>query len=337
MKKIVIDCRYLGLSGIGRFLEGILDNLDFKKFEYILWGKKELIEKYYNCKYIYDDKTPFSAKSLFKSPTKEINKADILFTPNFIIPYGIKIRCDIMLHDVIFLDMPELSNGFKDTLIKKHLIKRGVKKAYNIYTVSNFTKDRIIHYYKKVENKINIIYADVSNSFKDFNQKLEKENYVIFVGNLKENKGLKYLLKAFDEINDYKLVIVGTKENYRSYDKNIIDLGNPKIEFTGYISDEELKNKIAKAKFLIQPSTYEGFGLPPLEAMYLGTKPIISDIEVFKEIYKDFDVIYFENKNSNDLALKIKNSDYILNFNKDLALKKFSHKENAKKIENNFN
>lgn len=333
MKKIVVDCRYLGLSGIGRYLEGLLDNFDFNKYEYILWGKKELVEKYKNCKYIYDSLSPFSAKSLFKSPTKEINKADILFTPNFIIPYGIKIRCDIILHDVIFLDMPELSNGLKDTLIKKHLIRRGVSKATTIYTVSNFTKERIIHYFKNVENKINVIYADVSNSFKEYDKKFAKENYVIFVGNLKENKGLRYLLEAFNEINDLKLIIVGTKENYRSYDKTIIDLYNSKIEFTGYISDEELKEKIAKARFLIQPSTYEGFGLPPLEAMYLGTKPIISDIEVFKEVYNGFDVIYFENKNSKDLTLKIKNSDFNLNFDKSKALIKFSHKSNAKMIE----
>ncbi len=336
MKKIVVDCRYLGFSGIGRYLECLLENFDFNKFEYILWGKKELIEKYTNCKYIYDDKSPFSVKGLLKSPTKEINKADVLFTPNFIIPYGIKIKCEIILHDVIFLDVPSLNNGFKDSLIKKLLIKRGIKKAKIIYIVSNFTKERITHYFKKQTNKIDIIYADVSKKFKEYNKTFDKEDYVIYVGNIKENKGLKYLLEAFKEINKYKLVIIGNKDNFRSYDKNVLNVDNPNIEFTGYVSDEVLLEKIAKAKFLIQPSTYEGFGLPPLEAMYLGTKPIISDIEVFKEIYDEFDVIYFENKNPNSLRDLINNSDYNLNFNKELAMKKFSHKDNAYKIEKSF-
>ena len=49
MKKIVIDCRYLGLSGIGRFLEGLLENFDFNQNEYILWGKEENVTKYKNC------------------------------------------------------------------------------------------------------------------------------------------------------------------------------------------------------------------------------------------------------------------------------------------------
>lgn len=336
MKKVVIDCRYLGLSGIGRFLESLLDYLDFNKFEYILWGKKELVEKYPNCKYIYDDLSPFSPKALFKSPTKEINKANILFSPNFIIPYGIKIRCDIMLHDIIFLDMPEINNGFKDNIIKKHLLKRGMKKAKNIYTVSNFSKERIIHFFKKTKDKLDVIYADASKSFKEYDKTFQKEDYVIYVGNIKENKGLKYLVEAFKDITNYKLVIVGNKDKFRSSDKDILNVESPNITFTGYISDDELKDKIAKAKFLIQPSTYEGFGLPPLEAMYLGTKPIISDIEVFKEVYSDFDVIFFENKNSNDLATKIKEADYHLNFDRELANKKYSHQNNAKKIESKF-
>ena len=336
MKKIVIDCRYLGLSGIGRFLEGLLENFDFEKNEYILWGKEEYVTKYPNCKYIFDSSSPFSPKSLFKSPTKKINEADILFTPNFIIPYGIKIRCDIMLHDVIFLDIKNINNGFKDYIIKKHLIKRGVTKSKNIYTVSNFTKERIINYFPKQKNKIKIIYADVSKGFKNYDKSYAKEDYVIYVGNIKENKGLKYLIEAFKDINNYKLVIVGNKDKFRSSDKSVLNIDNPNINFTGYISDDELKEKIAKAKFLIQPSTYEGFGLPPLEAMYLGTKVIMSDIDVFKEIYKDFDVIYFKNKDSLDLKNKILNSNYNLSFDKNLALNKFSHKNNAIEIEKNF-
>lgn len=241
-----------------------------------------------------------------------------------------------MLHDVIFLDIKNINNGFKDYIIKKHLIKRGVKKSKNIYTVSNFTKERIINYYPKQKNKIKIIYADVSKGFKNYDKSYSKEDYVIYVGNIKENKGLKYLIEAFKDINNYKLVIVGNKDKFRSSDKSVLNIDNPDINFTGYISDDELKEKIAKAKFLIQPSTYEGFGLPPLEAMYLGTKVIMSDIDVFKEIYKDFDVIYFKNKDSLDLKNKILNSNYNLSFDKNLALNKFSHKNNAIEIEKNF-
>lgn len=70
-----------------------------------------------------------------------------------------------------------------------------------------------------------------------------------------------------------KLLIVGNSENFRTADSavaGIID-GNPSIEFTGWVTNEKLVQLIAEAKALIQPSLYEGFGIPPLEALYLGT------------------------------------------------------------------
>ena len=62
------------------------------------------------------------------------------------------------------------------------------KKSKNIYTVSNFTKERIIKYFKKQENKIKIVYADVSKSFKEYNKKYEKEDYVYMLETLKKIK-----------------------------------------------------------------------------------------------------------------------------------------------------
>ena len=67
----------------------------------------------------------------------------------------------------------------------------------------------------------------------------------------------------------------------------------------------ELKEKLSKAKFLIQPSLYEGFGLPPLQALYSNTNVILSDIEVFKEIYEGFPVTFFKSECVEDLTEKM--------------------------------
>ena len=109
------------------------------------------------------------------------------------------------------------------------------------------------------------------------------------------------------------------------------------IKFTGKISDEELLNLERKAKFLIQPSLYEGFGLPPLEALYLKTKPIISDIDVFKEIYSDLDVDFFKVNDSDDLVMKIKNSNPVVNPDFEYMNKKFNILNFARIIEEEFN
>lgn len=323
--KIAIDCRYL-LSGIGRYLEGLMDYIDFDKDEYYLLGKKDVLDKI-NKKFtpIYTDLSPFSAKSLFKTPVKQINECDVFYTPNFIIPYGIKTKAYSTIHDVIFLDVKEACNGFVDRMIKKHLIKRALKKCENIFTVSNFSKNRILANFKWYKKNIFITYNGLSKGL--LNSKIEatKKDYIVFVGNVKKHKGLMCLLDAIKDTN-IKLLIVGDKENFRTYDERIEkSLNNENVVFSGRVNDEKLIEIVSNAKFLIQPSTYEGFGIPPLEAIYMGTKPIISDIDVFKEVYDKLDVEFFKVNDSTDLLNKINTTS--INVSKS-GIEKYSY-ENA--------
>lgn len=332
MKKVVIDCRYIGMSGIGRVLEGFITNLpDTAEFYFL--GNKEKLENYgIKSNIIEDNNSPVSKKGLFVS--KEINKYDAFFTPNFIIPYHVKIDTYTMIHDLMFLDFKDTTNGFIDKVIKKHFYKRCIKKSKGIFTVSNFTKDRIMHYYPKCKAEITLVYNGLSNSiieYKKNNKKAEKEDYILFVGNIKKQKGIKTLLEAIEN-TDIKLFLVGEKDRFRTKDDTLTKyMDNPNIKFTGRISDDELFNYLSKAKFLIQPSLYEGFGLPPLEALYLETKPIISNIEVFKEIYSNLDVEFFEMNNKDDLLNKIKSTNPIVDTNKNID-EKYSYKEGIKTI-----
>jgi glycosyltransferase involved in cell wall biosynthesis len=77
------------------------------------------------------------------------------------------------------------------------------------------------------------------------------------------------------------------------------------VEFTGFIPNERLKTLLAEAALLVQPSLYEGFGYPPLEAMTVGTLALVSDIPVFREIYEAFPVTFFKAGDSGDLKEKL--------------------------------
>ena len=88
--------------------------------------------------------------------------------------------------------------------------------------------------------------------------------------------------------------------------------------------------EIASAKLLVQPSIYEGFGAPPLEALYLGTKPIISDIEVFNEIYSDFDVDFFKCNDASDLTRKIQSANTLVSDQKQKILEKYNYSKFTK-------
>lgn len=302
--KIAIDCRYLGKSGIGRVCQGILDHLDYNEHEYFLIGNEEKLRAYSPAYIIPNDENPFSPKGLFSFP-KMINQfCDCIIIPNFIIPYGIKIPVYSVMHDLIFLDLPKITTkGFLDYRIKKMLLKRCMKKSVRIACVSGFTKSRCEHYFPKYAGKCYVNYIGLSEEVLNFDTSgIEKTNSIIYVGNVKPHKGLKTLIDAFHMLPKgmYRLKIIGEKEGFLVGMKEE-DLQSDDVIFTGRLSDDQLLREIASAKFLVQPSLYEGFGLPPLEALYLGTQPIISDIPVFKEVYGDLPVLFFKTEDAKDL------------------------------------
>lgn len=302
--KIAIDCRYLGKSGIGRVCQGILDHLDYNEHEYFLIGNEEKLRAYSPAYIIPNDGNPFSPKGLFSFP-KMINQfCDCIIIPNFIIPYGIRIPVYSVMHDLIFLDLPKITTkGFLDYRIKKMLLKRCMKKSVRIACVSGFTKSRCEHYFPKYAGKCYVNYIGLSEEVLNFDTSgIEKTNSIIYVGNVKPHKGLKTLIDAFHMLPKgmYRLKIIGEKEGFLVGMKEE-DLKSDDVIFTGRLSDDQLLREIASAKFLVQPSLYEGFGLPPLEALYLGTQPIISDIPVFKEVYGDLPVIFFKTEDAKDL------------------------------------
>lgn len=330
--KIAVDCRYIGHSGIGRVCEGIIENLDYGANDYYLIGKKQYLEKYAGAHIVEDDTEPYSFKGL-RSFDKKLNKiCQAIIIPNFLIPFGIKIPAYSVMHDLIFLDLKETTRGFSDRLIKKTLLKRCMKKSKAIACDSAFTLSRCKYHFKKYATKCYVNYPGLSANILEYAENnsgnVSKENKVVFVGNVKSHKGLTTLLSAFSKVEGLELKIIGEKDNFLTGLK--LDENSYKnVVFTGRISDEELFAEIKSAKFLIQPSKYEGFGLPPLEALCLGTQPIVSDIEVFREVYSGLPVVFFNGEN--DLSEKMQLKPQPVDF-KDEIISRYSYKNFAQNI-----
>lgn len=317
--KIAIDCRMYNSSGIGTYIREILPYMIETKNEFLLIGKKHELKDYENIKNVNIQECDipiFSPKEVFLFPITEINKCDIFYTPNYNIPGRIKIPIYSTIHDVIFLDMPELTSKL-GYLIRKIFYKRAYYLSKTIFTVSNFSKNRIEHHLGENKNIV-VTYNGISKYIlEEDNIDYEKKDYIIFVGNIKKHKGLKTLLLAYKEAKKEgltsNLVIVGNQNNFKTKDEEIIEIlqksKSEGIIFTGYVDNKKLKKLIAEAKVLVQPSLYEGFGIPPLEAFELGTPVIVSNIEIFKEIYSDLDIDFFEANNFLDLKKKLKKID----------------------------
>lgn len=340
--KLAIDCRMSGKSGIGAYLDNtlptlienvcrdsdgraILLGLPQKKFDELEARKISGLEK---CERVPCETKNFSVKETFFFPRgilKKINSCDAYFSPycNILgnIFGGIKIPVFCTIHDIVFLDIPLA--GRLGTFLRKMFYIRAIKNSSEIFTVSNFSKGRIKEKLR-CEKKITVAYNGVSVLYEtDCGEKIEKTDTIIFVGNIKKHKGLGTLVEAFAKFRAElppenfsegtslpRLLIVGSKENFRTKDtaleKTICDGEKSGIVFTGFVPDDALKRLIEQARILVQPSLYEGFGIPPLQALYCGTKAVISDIDVFKEIYSALPVTFFHAEDADDLARKMR-------------------------------
>lgn len=324
---IAIDCRYLGMSGIGRVCEGILDSLDYSKNQFFLVGKKENLQGYNSATIIDDATNPYSNIGLRSKSFKKVNiLCDAIIIPNFLIPFGIKIPIYTVVHDLIFLDEKKSVRNFIDKSIKVYLLKRCFKKSKKISCDSKFTLSRASTHFKNYASKCYLNYIGLSKDVISYNEKCTKEDTIIFVGNVKPHKGIDVLIKAFNNLNNsnFKLKIVGKKDYFLNGNLKFDD-NNDNITFTGKISDTDLLKEIKSASFLVQPSYYEGFGLPPLESLILGTRPIVSDIQVFKEIYSGLDVTMFKCGDYNDLKNKIECASTKVNVDRKSILEKYNY------------
>ena len=320
--KIAVDLRMSGKSGIGAFIDSMLPTLK---------AGAEVVE-------IKPGIKPFSLKEMLFFPRdiiKKINECDAYFSPYCNVPgrlfgRGIKVPIFTTIHDVIFLDLPLA--GKIGTLARKAIYQRAINKSREIFTVSEFSKGRIQARLRCKKN-ITVVYSGVplynEEAAGGFDS-ARKTDTIIFVGNIKAHKGIKTLVPAFlkareilagqsgskaqkaprpSEASLPRLLIVGSKENFRTSDTELDALMREAekkgIEFTGFVPDEKLKTLIEEARLLVQPSLYEGFGVPPLQALYSGTRAVISDIPVFKEIYGRLPVTFFKAGDADDLARKI--------------------------------
>lgn len=318
--RIAVDCRMIGMSGIGVYLANVVRAMsEDVMIDLFLVGEKEKIESEgIRYKALKEWNAPiFSTREMCCFPTRFVNQCDAFFTANYNVPFGIKIPIFSMIHDVVFFDIGGLT-GRIGKMIRYLLMKRTMLISKCVFTVSHFSRDRI-RYHLGTKTKMEIAYSGINNWLKRWKERqttsaAQSKNYFVFVGNIKRHKGLKTLLEAFEKVRRIekttKLLIVGEKNKFRTTDRSILKMleqegGVEGVEFTGYVEDDTLYKLIRDARALIQPSLYEGFGLPPLEAMYLGTPVVLSDIDVFKEIYGDAPVRFFKVSNAEDLASKM--------------------------------
>lgn len=210
----------------------------------------------------------------------------------------------LTIHDLIPLIYPTTIDDKQFFWFWKTTLNLIKNRADALIAISNHTKRDCIEYLGIPEDKIRVIYEAADEIFKPIKNKDEIRNYlkskydivfpfILSVGTLEKRKNIPNLLQAFYRLkkagNDHKLVIVG-KMGWK-YDKifdTMKDLDLKKdVIFTGYVPDEDLVKLYNAADLFVFPSIYEGFGLPPLEAMACGCPVITSNTSSLPEVVGD--------------------------------------------------
>ncbi len=168
-----------------------------------------------------------------------------------------------------------------------------VKRSRKVITISEFSKREILDLLNIHERDIHVAYCSVSNNFKEVGHDTSdrgKENYILAVSSLDPRKNIRNLISAFKQLSmkNTKLFIVGAKHRAFGRPELLDHAGlDDNIIFTGHISDEELIHLYKRAKLFVYPSLYEGFGIPPLEAMTHGCPTVVSAIDSLQEVCGD--------------------------------------------------
>ncbi|KPK99588.1 MAG: hypothetical protein AMJ91_07240 [candidate division Zixibacteria bacterium SM23_73_3] len=315
--RIGIDARSVlkQRSGVGNYTFNLIQHLSRldQKNRYVLFYSHHLDVK----SAIPKIENPNFESKFFRFPNKLLNllwgtvrvpkidwfvgDVDIYHSPNYCLNILARGKSLMTIHDLNFLAYKQftIASGRWHYAFK---IKNYAQKVDAVIADSESTRNEIMKYLKIPEEKIHVIYLGCSQAYRPLPetvmmQKIRakykiKGDFILYVGTLEPRKNLKGLIQAYDQSRakeDFLLVLAGGKGwKY----KHIFDLVKQlkleeRVIFCGYVPDSDLPALYNGASLFVYPSFYEGFGLPPLEAMACGTPVIVSHTTSLPEVVGD--------------------------------------------------
>lgn len=324
--KIGIDARMLGpkQGGIGRYVEQLIGQLAGlgTNHEFVIFLRREnwdLVTETPKIKKVLADIHWYGWREQLLLPgiiKKE--KVDLMHFPHWNIPFFYRVPFVVTIHDLLLLHYPTRSAStlgpstyFFKNLAYKIILRQAIKNSRKILAPSEFTKNDILKNFQIKPEKITVTHlAPMPMLSSEINIDLQakyniSKPYILYVGVAYPHKNLNGLISAWKIFcakhgNNYQLVLAG-RNNYFYERLKATAVGNNDIIFTGYIPDDDLPAIYKGASLYVFPSFYEGFGLPPLEAMQFGTPVASSNATCLPEVLGNA-AAYFDPHNTDDMA-----------------------------------
>jgi len=225
----------------------------------------------------------------------------LFHSPDFVLPPLALTPSILTIHDLSFLRLPECFTPNLLNYLSK-AVPRSIKRANLILADSGNTRKDLLELMGLPPEKVEVLYAGVGENFKPSDGEKARTRYglprrfILSLGTLEPRKNFVRLVRAFATVksnlklgNDLKLVIAGRMGwLYNGVFRAVEECGlEGDVIFPGYVEEEDLPSLYSAAELFVYPSLYEGFGLPPLEAMACGVPVVASEAPPLPEILGD--------------------------------------------------
>jgi glycosyltransferase involved in cell wall biosynthesis len=281
---LILDARKLGDYGIGTYMQeiftGIINSGEFTCRSLYLEAKGKLPLP--EAMQIRCRSANYDLTEQFEIPWKLRHLRTVpYFSPHYAFPLALRNPLIVTIHDLIHFKFPQFFSPRIKVKAAESFIKSARKRARLVLTVSHQTQQDLCDLFDFTPEQVAVVPNGISDIFftRERHETPSERPYLLFIGNDKPHKNLTLLLEVFaDFIREYDeidLVLAGCAPG-GPVTEQITRLGlGKRVKVTGYLSQNELIDLIDACLFFVFPSHYEGFGLPPLEAMSRG-KAVLS-------------------------------------------------------------
>ncbi len=309
--RIAIDARKLHDFGIGTYIRNLLKQLARidQDTEYVLLCRPEDCEGVQalgpNFRPVPERAGNYSLSEQVRIPLAlRRNRVDLFHAPHYVLPPLVPCRSVVTIHDCIHLMFPQYLPNRLAWFYARGSMAAASRRAHRILTVSETSKQDIMRLLDVPAEKITVIYNAIDERFheappEDAVQRVREryqlhDPFLLYAGNVKPHKNIDRLIEAFAIVHErgfdrVKLIVIGDEiSRYVGLRRKILRHKlHQHIRFLGFQPQDTLAVMYRLATAFVFPSLYEGFGLPPVEAMASGTPVITSNVSSLAEVAGD--------------------------------------------------
>lgn len=315
-RRIVVDARMSGHSGIGVYLQHLLPRVlpqlaAWRPLVLTRSGMQNAIAATLPAEVEVDtwDVPPLSARCLVSVPPRAASH-DLLWTPHFNVPLRSAMPLAVTLHDLLPMTAPSLAGTGRAVPLRWWL--RAIRaRARAVLCVSAFTRDEAVKFGACDRGDATVTPLGVDpewfNTAAASSESPPRQPTIIFVGLLKPHKNVTRLLLAFERISagiPHRLTLVAHHARVRNVDRDALSLIarlGDRVELIDDLPQDDLVARVKTADFSVLPSLHEGFGLPALEAMAAGTPVLAGNAGALPEVCGE-SALYCDPTSVDDIA-----------------------------------